>query len=141
VIFEHPFTLGAAEELYPPGRYTIETAEESVERGGHTAHFRTATALIVPTASGTRTVQVRGNELQVALETDAERQLRNAPSENPGSGSAENAARQMPEAEPLDAQLERYGIERVPADVFVHDGYRYTHVGDAIAAAKRSKVA
>ena len=35
------------------------------------------------------------------------------------------------------AELERYGIERIPADVFLWGGYRYSNVRDAIAAAKR----
>jgi hypothetical protein len=36
------------------------------------------------------------------------------------------------------AELDRYGIERVPADVFHWEGYRYSNAGDALAAAKRS---
>ena len=36
------------------------------------------------------------------------------------------------------AELDRYGIERVPADVFLWGGYRYSNAGDALAAAKRS---
>jgi hypothetical protein len=35
-------------------------------------------------------------------------------------------------------ELDRYGIERAPADVFHWGGYRYSNAGDAIAAAKRS---
>jgi hypothetical protein len=34
-------------------------------------------------------------------------------------------------------ELERYGIERVPADVFLWGGYRYSNARDALAAAKR----
>ena len=36
------------------------------------------------------------------------------------------------------AELHRYGIERVPADVFLWGGYRYSNASDALAAAKRS---
>ena len=36
-----------------------------------------------------------------------------------------------------DAELDRYGIERVPADVYLWGGYRYSNLSDAIAAAKR----
>ena len=39
------------------------------------------------------------------------------------------------------AELERYGIVRVPADTFTRNGFRYTHVRDALAAAKRAEVA
>jgi len=35
------------------------------------------------------------------------------------------------------AELDRYGIERVPADVYLWGGYRYSNLSDAIAAAKR----
>lgn len=36
------------------------------------------------------------------------------------------------------AELERYGIERVPADVYLWGGYRYSSARDALAAAKRN---
>jgi len=41
--------------------------------------------------------------------------------------------------ESAESQLEWFGIERVPADVFVWGGYRYTNASDAIAAAKRAQ--
>jgi hypothetical protein len=36
------------------------------------------------------------------------------------------------------AELDEHGIERVPADVFLWGGYRYSNARDAVAAAKRS---
>ncbi|HJP69222.1 MAG TPA: hypothetical protein VJ846_09995 [Sphingomicrobium sp.] len=36
------------------------------------------------------------------------------------------------------AELDRYGIVRVPADMFVWSGYRYSNARDALAAAKRN---
>ena len=36
------------------------------------------------------------------------------------------------------AELDRHGIERVPADVFLWGGYRYSNARDALAAARRS---
>lgn len=39
--------------------------------------------------------------------------------------------------EPKPKELVRYGIIRVPADVFLWNGYRYTNARDALAAAKR----
>jgi hypothetical protein len=36
------------------------------------------------------------------------------------------------------SELDRFGIERVPADVFLWGGYRYSNAGDALAAAKRN---
>ena len=35
------------------------------------------------------------------------------------------------------AELDRYGIERVPADVFLWGGYRYSSARDALAAARQ----
>ena len=35
------------------------------------------------------------------------------------------------------SELDRYGIERIPADVYLWQGYRYSNVADALAAAKR----
>lgn len=36
------------------------------------------------------------------------------------------------------AELDEYGIERVPADIFLWGGYRYSSARDALAAAKRN---
>jgi hypothetical protein len=36
------------------------------------------------------------------------------------------------------AELDRYGIQRVPADTFLWGGYRYSTARDALAAAKRN---
>jgi hypothetical protein len=35
------------------------------------------------------------------------------------------------------AELDSYGIERVPTDFFLWGGYRYSNARDALAAAKR----
>ena len=36
-----------------------------------------------------------------------------------------------------EAELDKYGVIRVPADVFLWGGYRYSNPRDALAAAKR----
>ena len=36
------------------------------------------------------------------------------------------------------AELDRFGIERVPADMFLWGGFRYSNASHAIAAAKRN---
>jgi hypothetical protein len=36
------------------------------------------------------------------------------------------------------SELDRYGIERVPADLYLWGGYRYSNARDALAAAKRN---
>lgn len=97
VVFARPFTLGKAPEVYPAGAYTVETREQALEAGGHTAHVRTSTVLVVPTAAGTCCRQVRGSELDRALLEDAERRATGEPSENPDRGDAEGT---KPEALP-----------------------------------------
>jgi hypothetical protein len=39
--------------------------------------------------------------------------------------------------EVTEAELEQYDIQRVPVDVFLWGGYRYSNARDALAAAKR----
>ena len=39
------------------------------------------------------------------------------------------------------AEMTKYGVTRVPADVFLVGGYRYTNLQDAIAEAKRRTLA
>ena len=36
------------------------------------------------------------------------------------------------------AELDKYGVTRVPADVFLWADYRYSNARDALAAAKRA---
>ena len=38
-----------------------------------------------------------------------------------------------------DALMARFNITRVPADQFHVDGYRYSHLADALAQARRSR--
>ena len=46
--------------------------------------------------------------------------------------------RSMDEGERVvQAELDRYGIQRVPADVYLWGGYRYSSAHDALAAARR----
>ena len=132
VEFRHNFTLAVGGEVFPPGRYAIEIAEDKYEASGHTAHVRKSTLLIFRTASGTRAIPIDVRELEAALKRDAEREQLGADGESPSN--AENSL-----AESVPSQLEQYGIERVPADVFVWGGYRYTNASDAIAAAKRAE--
>ena len=131
VVFHREFTLGASADVYPPGDYIIETAETRHSAGGRTAHIHKSTMLIVPTLSGTRAIPVNVRELEVAMKKDVEHQQTEEPGGNRDTGGAETApTRSVP------SELERYGIERVPADVFIWGGYRYSNASDAIAAAK-----
>ena len=36
------------------------------------------------------------------------------------------------------AELDRYGIQRVPTDTYLWGGYRYSNARDALAVAKRN---
>lgn len=36
-------------------------------------------------------------------------------------------------------ELAQYGIQRVPAEIFLWKGHRYTSANDALAAAKRAE--
>jgi len=50
--------------------------------------------------------------------------------ERPMSEDARNSVEQT--------ELDKYGVTRVPADVFLWGDYRYSNAGDALAAAKRA---
>ena len=44
----------------------------------------------------------------------------------------------MSERDKVDeTELDRYGIQRIPAHIYLWDGYRYSNARDALAAAKR----
>lgn len=133
VVFRYEFSLGESEEVYPPGRYVLEAADDSYSASGHTARVRKSTLLIVPTASGTRSIPINVGELESALKKDAEREQLSAEGEGHRMSNADAPN------ESVQSQLEGYGIERVPAEVFVWQGYRYTNASDAIAAAKRAE--
>lgn len=45
---------------------------------------------------------------------------------------------QPPLQQMSDEELQRYGIQRVPADHFLVDGFRYSNLTDALAAARRA---
>ena len=36
------------------------------------------------------------------------------------------------------SELDRFGIQRIPTDVFLWGGYRYSNARDALAAARRN---
>jgi len=134
VVFHSEFTLGSSGDIYPPGDYIIETAETRHSAGGHTAHVHRSTLLIVPTLSGTRAVPVDSGQLEAAMNEDAQGQRPETAAKSLSTGNTTNASSDL-----IQAQLEQHGIARIPADVFVWEGYRYSNAADAIAAAKRGK--
>lgn len=54
--------------------------------------------------------------------------------------SATHAQPSDASAAEMDAQMQQYGIVRVPADFFEYGGYRYTNLKDAVAEAQRHPV-
>ena len=60
-------------------------------------------------------------------------ELRQLPAPGPAAELAVDEAVRLAEI----AEAARHGIERVPADVFLWGGYRYSNARDALAAAKR----
>ena len=58
----------------------------------------------------------------------------------PRASSADTARRlKLNEQDKAEqAELEKYGIERVPSDTFLWGSYRYSNARDALAAAKRN---
>lgn len=88
VRFASPFSLGSAAELFPAGDYQVETADELVERCGHTARIRLSTVLIVPTRAGTRHCEISAAELEQALLRDSAAGALAPPNENPDRGGA-----------------------------------------------------
>jgi len=141
ITFHYEFALGSPPEIYPPGQYEVETAEEIHERNGHSARVCTSTLLTVRTRGRTRSVQVEASELKAVLEADGARHQLSATRENKDGSDGWNAPHETVEAEGLESQLLQLGIERVPSDIFVWQGYRYTNAKDAVAAATRARKA
>jgi hypothetical protein len=54
---------------------------------------------------------------------------------------ARSKEKMMTQYKPTDAELDRMGIQRVPADVYLWGGFRYSNASDAVAAAKRGQKA
>ena len=106
VVFDEPFTLGASREVYPAGRYVVETGEESFVGNEHTTRIRTSTMLIVATRSGIRAVPINEEELQAALKADAERRELRSQNENPDSDHARERTPAQNENEQVSGEEE-----------------------------------
>jgi hypothetical protein len=68
IAFARPFRFLGIDETFGAGTYKVETDEEAIEIGGHTAYRRVRTLLIVETSGRVRTVDVRPHELDRAIE-------------------------------------------------------------------------
>lgn len=88
VKFDHPFTLGKSDEVFPAGTYEVETVEQRLELAAYTAHVRKSQTLIIRTATGFRCREFVAGELDTALQRDVDQQL-TEPSENPDRENVE----------------------------------------------------
>ena len=88
VKFDHSFTLGKSDEVFPAGTYEVETVEQPLELAPYTAHVRKYQTLIIRTATGFRCREFVAGELETALQRDVDQQL-TEPSENPDRENVE----------------------------------------------------
>lgn len=88
VKFDHPFTLGKSDEVFPAGTYEVETVEQPLELAAYTAHVRKSQTLIIRTGTGLRCREFVAGELDTALQRDIDQQL-TEPSENPDRENVE----------------------------------------------------
>ena len=88
VEFDHPFTLGKSDEVFPAGTYEVETVEQPLELAAYTAHVRKSQTLIIRTATGFRCREFVAGELDTALQRDVDQQM-TEPSENPDRENVE----------------------------------------------------
>jgi hypothetical protein len=71
IAFAHPVRFKGIDETFPAGTYDLETDEEETEIGSLTVYRRVRTLLLVKTPGQVRTVDVRPQELDLALSRDA----------------------------------------------------------------------
>jgi len=76
VTFLHPFSLAGVDGVQPPGTYSIETVEETLDNLSFIAYRRVSTTIVLP-AVGTpsrqrQVVTIDPRELEAAQERDAE---------------------------------------------------------------------
>ena len=78
VIFAHPFLLKGVDRMLAAGSYRVVTDEESIEELSFPVYRRVATMIFVPgespRASSVEMVAIDPQELQSALDRDAEMQ-------------------------------------------------------------------
>jgi hypothetical protein len=71
IAFAHPVRFKGIDETFPAGGYDLETDEEETEIGSRTVYRRLRTLLLVKTPGQVRTVDIRPQELDLALSRDA----------------------------------------------------------------------
>jgi hypothetical protein len=72
VTFRAPFTLNDLIGELPAGTYDIEVDEEEILGANRTAYRRIATHLFAQSRAATRTLTVDRNQLEAALQRDAD---------------------------------------------------------------------
>ena len=76
VTFLHPFSLAGVDGVQPPGTYSIETVEETLDDLSFVAYRRVSTTIVLP-AVGTpsrkrQVVPIDPRDLEAAQKQDAE---------------------------------------------------------------------
>jgi hypothetical protein len=71
IAFAHPVRFKGIDETFPAGTYDLETDEEATDIGSRTVYRRVRTLLLVKTLGQVRTVDVRPEEIDLALDRDA----------------------------------------------------------------------
>ncbi len=76
VTFLHPFSLAGVDGVQPPGTYSIETVEETLDDLSFVAYRRVSTTIVLP-AVGTpsrkrQVVAIDPRDLEAAQKQDAE---------------------------------------------------------------------
>ena len=71
IVFAHPVRFKGIDETFPAGTYDLETDEEATDIGSRTVYRRVRTLLLVKTLGQVRTVDVRPEEIDLALSRDA----------------------------------------------------------------------
>jgi hypothetical protein len=74
IAFALPVRFKGIDETFPAGSYDLETDEDATEIGSRTVYRRVRTLLLVRTMGQVRTVDVRPEELDLALSRNAARE-------------------------------------------------------------------
>lgn len=76
VTFRNPFRLSGIEGIQPPGSYTVETEDETIESLSFLAYRRVQTVILLPLHPGAKgsfeAVTLESGDLERSLATDRE---------------------------------------------------------------------
>lgn len=141
VSFGLPVRFAGLQEELPAGNYLVETDEELVEGVSFAAYRRVRVLVHLQHREGrsdlSETVWIQPGDLDAALERDSVSAMN---TEKKMKKNRENIGKSKESSE-KDALLTKHNIKRELAEYFIVGEYRYTNLGDAVAAAKRRETA